>query len=131
MVKVITVEDSVIVAKRLQSLLEELDNVKFLGNATRISKAMELMSMHNPDVVILDINLDEDMPVANGINLLITLKAKHVDLKVIMLTNLVEDQYRNTCKAFGADYFFDKSKDMKRIPETLHLIFESGTKKQI
>lgn len=129
MLKVITVEDSLIVAKRLQTLLEETDIVKFLGNATRISKAIEIIHHHNPDVVILDIYLEDDMPIANGINLLITLKEKYKHLKIIMLTNLVEDQYRNTCKAYGADYFFDKSKDMNKIPETLEAILDFGSDK--
>lgn len=119
MLKVVTVEDSPIVAKRLQRLLEELDNVKFIGNATRISKALELIYRHNPNVAIIDINLETDLPVANGIDLLITLKAKYKHLRIIMLTNLAEDQYRNTCQAFGADYFLDKSKDMNRVPEIL------------
>lgn len=129
MLKVITVEDSLIVAKRLQKLLEEIDSVQFFGNATRIAIALELIERYHPDVVILDINLEEDMPTANGINLLITLKEKYKHLRVIMLTNLVEDQYRNTCKAYGADYFFDKSKDMNKIPETMEAIRESGSNK--
>jgi DNA-binding NarL/FixJ family response regulator len=119
LLKVVTVEDSLIVAKRLQGMLEEIDNVSFLGNATRIAKALELIYRQKPDVVILDINLEGDLPVANGINLLITLKAKYKNIKVIMLTNLVEDQYRNTCRAFGADHFLDKSNDFMRIPDTL------------
>ena len=126
MLKVVTVEDSLIVAKRLQNLLEEIESIEFLGNATRISSALELIARTKPEVVILDINLEEDMPMSNVINLLITLKEKYKDLHVIMLTNLVEDQYRNTCKAFGAEYFFDKSKDMSRIPEVLVKMGESA-----
>jgi DNA-binding NarL/FixJ family response regulator len=125
LLKVITVEDSLIVAKRLQVLLEELDNVRFLGNATRIAKALELVYRQNPDVVILDINLEADLPLANGINLLMLLKEKYKHIKVIMLTNLVGDQYRNTCRAFGADDFLDKSNDFMRIPDTLQRISES------
>jgi DNA-binding NarL/FixJ family response regulator len=59
------------------------------------------------------------MPKANGLNLLITLKQRYPKMKVIMLTNLAEPQYRNTCKAFGADYFFDKSVDFDRIDVAL------------
>jgi DNA-binding NarL/FixJ family response regulator len=120
--KVVTVDDSLVIADRLQTMLAEMDNVSFLGNARNISAALNLISLQKPHVVILDIYLEDDMPNANGINLLMVLKKKYPDLKIIMLTNLSETQYRNTCIAFGADFFFDKTNEFEMIPETLRKI---------
>jgi DNA-binding NarL/FixJ family response regulator len=117
--KIITVDDSPIVAERLKTMLADMGNVRYLGNATNISSALHLINQHRPNVVILDIHLEDDMPAANGMNLLISLRNKYPDMIIIMLTNLAEDQYRNTCIALGADYFFDKSNDFDRIPETI------------
>ena len=96
--------------------------VNFLGNARNTKTALQLVSCHLPDVVILDIYLEDDMPEVNGINLLITLRKKYTQMKIIMLTNLVEPQYRNTCIAFGADYFLDKSIDFDSVPMILNEI---------
>jgi DNA-binding NarL/FixJ family response regulator len=117
--KVVTVEDSLIIADRLQSMLREMNNISFLGNARNIATALNLISLQKPHVVILDILLQDDMPNANGLNLLIILKKKYPNLKVIMLTNLSGTQYRNTCVAFGADCFLDKTNEFELIPETL------------
>ena len=100
-------------------MLSEIEGVKHLGNARNISSALQLIKLQSPHVVILDIHLEDDMPQASGLNLLITLKRLYPVMKVIILTNLEESQYLKTCKAFGADYFFNKTADFDKIPLAL------------
>jgi DNA-binding NarL/FixJ family response regulator len=119
MLRIMTVDDSAVVADRLQFMLQEVDRVEVLGNATNISEALHLIHQQEPNVVILDIHLKEDMLVTNGVHLLIQLRRKYPHMKIIMLTNLSGPQYRSTCMAFGADYFFDKTNDFEKIPEAL------------
>jgi DNA-binding NarL/FixJ family response regulator len=125
--KIVTVDDSPIVAERLQSMLSEVENVEFLGNARNIASALALIEQARPDVVLLDIHLEEDMPEANGIDLLISLRKKYPVMKIMMLTNLTGFHYRNRCIAFGVDYFFDKSNDFDKIPGTLKEIMQSAS----
>lgn len=122
--KVITVDDSPIVSERLQSMLREMDQVEFMGNARNTSAALLIIDQHKPGAVILDIHLGEETPKVSGINLLIELKQKHQDMKIIMFTNLAVPQYRQACLALGADYFFDKSHDFEKIPEALKEIIQ-------
>lgn len=118
-IKVVTVEDSLVVAERVQSMLVELANITFMGNARSVPEALELISSKNPDVVILDIHLGEQHPHGNGLHLLITLRRKYRRMKLMMLTNLTDPQYRRTCMSLGADYFFDKSNDFDKVSEVL------------
>jgi DNA-binding NarL/FixJ family response regulator len=120
--KVVTVEDSLLVAERVQAMLSDIANVRFMGNARSVPDALKLISTKKPDVVILDIHLGEDYPNGNGLHLLITLRRKYRRMKLIMLTNLTDPQYRSTCISLGADYFFDKSNDFDKVPETLRNI---------
>jgi DNA-binding NarL/FixJ family response regulator len=128
LLKIITVDDSPIVAERVQALLSDMDNVAFLGNASNMSAALLLINQQKPHVVILDIHLGEEMPKANGMNLLITLRKQYAEMKIMMFTNLTEPQYRSSCIAFGADYFFDKSNDFDKISEALKEIAQSANK---
>jgi len=123
--KIITVEDSPIVIDRVQSLLNEISSAEFKGNATNISSALNLIKVEQPDVVILDISLEEDKPKASGINLLIDIRKKYPDLIIIMFTNLSEPQYRNSCMALGANYFFDKSNEFEKITEVLEEVIKN------
>ena len=118
-VKVVTVEDSPVVAQRVQAMLDELANIRFLGNARNVPEALSLISRSNPDVVILDIHLGEQRADENGLDLLITLRKQYARMKLMMLTNLTDPQYRSTCFSLGADYFFDKSHDFDKVPEVL------------
>lgn len=115
--KVVTVDDSPIIAARLQTILTETGQVVFAGNAISIATALILIEQEQPQVVILDINLEADMPKLNGIDLLSILRKKYTGMKIIMLTNLTDLQYRNTCLFLGADYFLDKSNEFERIAE--------------
>jgi PAS domain S-box-containing protein len=117
--KIMTVDDSPVIAERLQFMLSEIDSVEFLGNALNISSALELIDQRAPNVVILDIHLKDDLLVANGVHLLIQLRRRYPEMKIIMLTNLSVPQYKSTCMAFGADYFFDKTIDFEKIPDVV------------
>jgi DNA-binding NarL/FixJ family response regulator len=119
--KIMTVDDSPIIVRRIAALLTDIENVKVLGNADRILSALDMIDREVPDVVILDIHLKEDKP-ANGIHLLVMLKEKYPQMKVIMLTNMSAPQYRSTCMSIGADYFFDKSNDFEKINDALQAI---------
>lgn len=113
--KVVTVDDSTIIAERLKTILNQIDQVVYAGNATNFSTALALIEREQPCVVILDINLEADMPNLSGIDLLIMLRKKYIDMKIIMLTNLSDLQYRNKCLALGADFFLDKSNEFEKI----------------
>lgn len=124
--KVITVDDSPVIAQRLKSLLSDLNEVELLGNAADIQSALTFIEEKQPHVVLLDIHLSHDKP-RNGIDLLNALRKTYPVMKIIMLTNMSGDRYREICKSFGADYFFDKSADFDKIPDTLMQIRTAGT----
>ncbi len=119
--KIITVDDSPVIANRLKLLLCDIQEVEWLGNAECIPNALAAIEETRPHVVILDIHLSHDKP-KNGIDLLFQLKKTYPEMKVIMLTNLSDEKYREMCSSYGADYFFDKSNDFDKIPGTLSLI---------
>lgn len=117
--RIITVEDSPVVVERMRSMLIEIDGIEYSGNATNSNSALNLIDRHQPHVAILDINLEEETPKSNGINILIELREKYPEMVIIMFTNLIEPQYRKTCMIMGADHFFDKSNDFEKISEVL------------
>ena len=114
-------DDSPVMAERMEQMLHDLSGVEFLGHAESIPLALQLIIKKNPGVVILDIHLKKDEP-KNGIDLLATLKKQYPGLKIIMLSNFSEPQYRETCLRLGADYFLDKTHEFERIPDILGLI---------
>jgi DNA-binding NarL/FixJ family response regulator len=122
--KVAIVEDSSIIVGRIKDMLSEVSGVEFAGNASTIPTAIALISASRPDVIILDIHL-QGWDRRNGIELLAMIRPIYPALKVIMLTNLADNRYRTMCENAGADYFFDKSNDFDKIPDTLNKILDA------
>ena len=124
--KILIVEDSPYIAARIRVLLSDEANHDFVGIARTVSRAMTMVSEKAPDVVILDIHLEPDGTGYNGIDMLKTLRMQFPDIVVMMLTNFSELQYRHKCMQLGAQYFFDKSNEYDKIPDTLKLLRQAS-----
>jgi len=112
---VLIVDDSAVILERMIRMLEETENIQFVVHAGSYHDAIQLLNGITPDLALLDIHL----PDKSGIELLRIIKEKYRDIIVVMITNNVNDYYRNHCKTLGAEYFVDKSKDFNLIPEII------------
>jgi DNA-binding NarL/FixJ family response regulator len=119
--KVLLIDDTVMILQRLQSLLSEVKQVSRTESATSAEEALVLMDAYHPDVMVLDIN----MPGMGGIEMLRKLSVKQmIKPVVIMLTNNTFAGYRDECMRLGADYFLDKSRDFLMIPTIVEKVQE-------
>ena len=109
---ILLVDDSVLVAGKIKSLLQELQVTEHVMYAENYDKAAEVISSIKPHIAILDIHL----PGKSGIDLLAYIKAKFSDIKVVMLSNQSDLTYRDTCKKMGADFFLDKTTEFDLLP---------------
>ena len=112
--KILIVEDSLLIVKRLWSLLSDMEGIATLAHAKDGNEAILLAKEINPDVIILDIKI----PGKSGVEVLPELKQKSY-AKVIMLTNYSDVYYKNLCLKLGAEYFLDKSNEFEKIYEIL------------
>lgn len=120
--KVIIVDDSVIVVDRLLLMLQDIEDVVVVNAVYTIDSAEDLIKIKKPDVVIFDFQIENDKLNKDGLSFLITLRSLFPDIKIIVYSNRNELVYRLNCLTYGADFFFDKSYDFERIPEALRTI---------
>jgi DNA-binding NarL/FixJ family response regulator len=123
MLKVFIADDSVVVRGRLKELLEEQGSIKVVGESGNAEQAITEINRLDPDVVILDIR----MPGGGGLPVLKDIKAREPSREVIIFTSFPYQQYRDAYLAAGANYFFDKSKDVQKMTDLLvKLASDSG-----
>ena len=115
MLKVYIADDSVVVREKLKEALEETDFIKVVGESGDAVQAITDIRRLDPQVTIIDIR----MPGGGGLPVLQDLKACTPDRVAIILTSFPFPQYRQACLAAGADYFFDKTKDIQQMTEIL------------
>jgi DNA-binding NarL/FixJ family response regulator len=113
--KVFLVDDSVIVLEKMTALISSLQGVEIAGRAMNADDAIQSIVQLKPDLVILDIRLNGG---GSGIDVLKRIKTEIPPPIVIMLTNYPYPQYREKCRALGADYFFDKVTEIEKIYDT-------------
>ncbi len=89
-IKVLIVDDSVLVRKYVSQILSELDNIEIVGLASNGQIALQKIYLYKPDVVILDI----EMPEMTGLELLKHVKEKSDNtggIFFIMFSSLLEE----------------------------------------
>jgi DNA-binding NarL/FixJ family response regulator len=121
--KVLIVDDSILLRERLIASLSEIENVEIAGEASDGLKAIDSFKKLNPDVVILDLN----MPGMNGMEVLRNIKKDKPSTKVIIFTKYPYPQYRGKCLKLGADFFFDKSLGLDDVFTTIEKLSQDSS----
>jgi DNA-binding NarL/FixJ family response regulator len=130
--KVFLVEDSTEVRDRLKEMLKENKSIDLIGESGNAEQALTALQHLKPDVVILDIH----MPKGEGKLVLQDIKANDSRTIVIIFTAFAYPQYRQAYLNSGADYFFDKTKDVQEMGDVLaelarkHFISRNHNEKQ-
>jgi DNA-binding NarL/FixJ family response regulator len=109
-VRVLVVDDSPAVRKRLLELLSDSKGVEQVWQAADAAEALQLVRSNPIELALLDISLGAQ----TGLELLRTLRAEYSHIKVLVLTNSSTDAHRSECLRRGAHFFFDKSHDFER-----------------
>ena len=121
--KVFLVDDSIIVLKKLAEMISSIDDsVEIAGQAMNADDAVKSIIKIKPDVVTLDIRLNDGK---SGIDVLEQIRAEIPSSIIIMLTNYSYPEYREKCRALGADYFFDKVIEIQKVTDTFIKLFKN------
>ena len=92
-VRVIIVDDMTLVRQGIRSLLQDRDSVQIIAEASGVQEAAELISQHNPDVVLLD----QDMPGLDNSQAITMIKEQVAQVEVIVLSEKPDEE-----RAFSA-----------------------------
>jgi len=115
--RVVIVEDSVIIRARLAEALAEIPNVDIVGQVETEADALAVLRQPRWDAAVLDLQLKQ----GTGLGVLKALGSavRPPNAKIIVFTNYAFPQYRDRSLALGADFFFDKAREFHRVREVL------------
>jgi DNA-binding NarL/FixJ family response regulator len=115
--RILVVEDSPLIRRRLLDALARLGDFDVLGSAESAQEAVDAIGRLQPEIVITDIRLKE----GNGIDVVRHIRAHPYDPRprIYVLTNYAYPEYKRECALIGADDFFDKSTEYDRLLATL------------
>lgn len=102
--KILVIDDHAVVREGIRRLLSTISGAE-IHEAATAQDAMTLSRSLNPDVIVLDINLDG----SSGLELLRRLKAENVASRIVMFTMHSEPSYAMRALKAGAAGYVSKS----------------------
>lgn len=105
MIRLFLADDQKMFINGLQSILSEEENIKIEGIAHNGIELMSLLENHEPDVVLLDIN----MPQMDGIETCKVLKKKYEKIKILILSTYSNKSFVSNMVSLGADGYLLKN----------------------
>ena len=117
-IKVILVDDHVIVRDGIKALISDEPNINIITEASSASELLDKLETYRPDVILMDINL----PDSTGIELTKQLKETRPEIKVLILSmHMGEDYIVNAIEA-GAKGYLPKTTSKKEIIVAINTI---------
>jgi len=102
MAKLLIVDDDKETCEFLQEFFESRKCIVFTANSG--NQGLSIVKEQNPDIVLLDIKMDQ----MNGLEVLKEIKEFNKDVVVIMVTGLSDQETRKKASDLGADDFIQK-----------------------
>jgi DNA-binding NarL/FixJ family response regulator len=106
------------VRQRLASIAASVEGIEVVGEAGDVGNAVGGIKRAKPDSVIVALPLSG----GSGLDVLSAAKSINPASVAIVLTQSPCSECQLKCFALGADYFFEKSGDIKKIVTTLVLL---------
>ena len=116
--KVFLVEDSALLRERLLSIVASVPGTQSVGHAGTAQAAISGIQNTRPDIVVLDIQLEE----GNGFDVMQVIRKVLPEVKFYVLTNFANEAYQRKAERLGAHGFFDKSRQFEELRERLRQI---------
>lgn len=116
--KVLIVDDDALIREGLKILLEIEADFLVVGTASNGQEALEMCRKEKPDLVLMDIR----MPVMDGVLGTKLIKSHFQDIKVVVLTTFMDDEYIKEALKSGAEGYILKNQPADSIIESLRAV---------
>ncbi|HLZ35396.1 MAG TPA: response regulator transcription factor [Nitrospira sp.] len=115
---VVVVDQDPVTRTRLKRRLAKIPGIAVVGEASESEEAAAMIANRKPGIVILDTELKH----GSGIEVLRHIKQLLLHPTVIMVTNQPSPELECACAVAGADFFFDKSREDRKVVATVRLL---------
>lgn len=121
-IQILIVDDHPVVRRGLNSLLSNYDDLAVIGEAGTLDEAKSSLDHHQPDVMILDIRLQEE----SGLDLLDWVQDEYPDIRVIVLTSFSDEEYVTRALEGGASGYILKSGSDELLCDAVRAVYHNG-----
>ncbi len=121
-IRILLVDDHPLIRDGIAFALKSQADVLLVGEATNGREAVELFQREKPDVTLMDLQ----MPVMNGIDAILEIRAEHPLARFVVLTTYSGDVLVNRAFKSGASGYLLKSMLREELIETIRTVHAGG-----
>lgn len=122
-IRVLIAEDQEIIRKSLRIVLSLEPDIEIVGTAENGRDAVDQVNVLKPNLVLMDIH----MPVMDGVEATVAIKAKWPEVKVIILTTFQDVQFVVGALNGGAEGYILKAIDPMDLAAAIRLVHRGET----
>lgn len=104
---IVLVDDHKIFRYGLKLILKSIKGLSVVGEASNGEEALDICTLHNPNIIIMDIN----MPLMNGLEAARELKERGITSRIIVLTASKEREYIIAANKLGVKGYLLKESE--------------------
>ena len=119
-IRILVVDDHRIVRDGILSLMEDIDDIQVIGEASNGYEGVNLVDRLNPDVVLMDLM----MPRMDGLEATRQISKKHPHIKVIVLTSFITDDKVFPAIKVGAMGYLLKDTGSEELIEAIRGVYQ-------
>lgn len=101
---VFVIEDHPVIRDVYRQLIARVPELEICTEATTGAEALDQLTRHTPDIILLDLML----PDIRGVALLKEIKLRYPLIPVIVISGEEENVFKQLALATGANYYIDK-----------------------
>lgn len=105
MIRVLIVEDQRLMRETMENYINRAEGYALIGSLERASKAKDFCLANPTDLVLMDVCTEND---ESGFAATQEIKALRPDIKVVIVTSMLDYSYLNRAKEVGAEGFWYK-----------------------
>jgi DNA-binding NarL/FixJ family response regulator len=117
-IRVLVVDDHVVVRSGLEQLLATTDDIELVGTASNGNEAIEAVGSLHPDVVLMDLS----MPELDGVEATRRISADHPSSRVLVLTSFSDQSRILDALSAGADGYLLKHAEPDDIADAIRAV---------
>jgi DNA-binding NarL/FixJ family response regulator len=128
MIRILLVDDQIIIRQGLRSLLESQADFQIVGEADNGKTAIALVAQlydtpEQPDLILMDVR----MPVMDGVAAIKKLSNQFSSIPVLVLSTFDDDEYITQAMQFGAKGYLLKDTDIEEIANAIRTAIKGYT----
>lgn len=122
LIKVLVVDDHELVRTGICRMLADTPDIQIVGEAESGEQAIELSRQHQPDVVLLDVN----MPGIGGVETTRRLLQSVTGIKILAVSGLSEEPYPSMLLKAGASGYITKGAPLDEMVRAIRKVIQGG-----